>query len=92
VLSESFSILRDYSINLYGPNFYVHKVLLYSARYINSSALSGHVCVLQWLNVSTRFIYIHEIKIYEQCGGVWLEAARSEVGGGVPPLASLISY
>jgi hypothetical protein len=73
------------TVSLYGPNFYVHDVLLYSARFINNSVLREYVGVLQYLNVSIRSIYIHEIQFYEQCGGVWLEAARSEVGGGFPP-------
>jgi hypothetical protein len=43
--------------------------------------------------VSTiRSIYICETKYYEQCGVEWLETARSEVGGGVPPWASLLPY
>jgi hypothetical protein len=70
------------TISLYGPNFCVHDALLHSVRFINNSALRECVSLLQYLNVSILSIYIHEIKFYEQCGGVWLEAARSDVGGG----------
>jgi hypothetical protein len=61
------------TISLYGRNFFVHDVLLYSARFINNSALREYVSVLQYLNVCIRSIYIHEIKFYEQwwCVALW---------------------